>query len=98
MSDFFIVVSLYAKEGREDELRAHLVAVVEPSRKDEGNLRYEMFADQGDPRRFIFVEHWASPDAQNKHHTQSEHIRRFNEHGAGAVEKIEFFHKLNSVA
>ena len=28
MSDFFLGVSLYAKEGREDELRANLIAVV----------------------------------------------------------------------
>jgi quinol monooxygenase YgiN len=98
MSAFYIVVSLYAKEGREDELRSQLIAVVEPSRKEEGSLRYEMFADQDDPRRFVFVEHWASPEAQHKHHTQSDHIRRFNENGAAAVQKVEYFYKLDKVA
>jgi len=98
MSDFFIVVSLYAKAGLEKQLREQLVAVVEPSRSDEGNLRYELFADQDDPRRFVFVEHWASPQAQQRHHTETEHIRRFNEQGAGAVEKIEFLYKLDSLA
>jgi quinol monooxygenase YgiN len=98
MSEFFIVVSVYAKEGREEELRAALKAVVEPSRRDEGSLRYEMFEDRGDPRRFIFFEHWATPEAQQKHHTQSDHIRYFNEHGSNAVEKIEFFYNLNRVA
>ena len=98
MDDFYIVVSLYAKAGREEELRAQLIAVVEPSRRDEGSLSYELFADQDDPRRFVFVEHWASPAAQHKHHTESAHIRRFNELGAGAVERIEHFYKLNSIA
>ena len=97
MSDFFIVVSLYAKKGREEELRASLEAVVEPSRRDEGSLRYEMFEDQADPRRFVFFEHWATPEAQQRHHTQTEHIRRFNEQGSGAVEKVEFLYNLRSV-
>ncbi len=99
MSDFFIGVSLYAKEGREDELRASLIAVVEPSRNDEGNLRYELFADQNDSRRFIFLEHWASAEAQNRHHTQTEHIRHFQKDGgASAVEKYEYVYTLNRIA
>lgn len=98
MNDFFIVIALQAKEGQEEALRAQLIAVVEPSRQDEGNLRYEMFADRNDPRRFVFVEHWASPEAQHRHHTESEHIRRFNADGAGAVEKIEFLYTLDRLA
>lgn len=98
MNDFFIVIALQAKEGKEEALRAQLIAVVEPSRRDEGNLRYEMFADRNDPRRFVFVEHWASPEAQHRHHTESEHIRRFNADGAGAVEKIEFLYTLDRLA
>ncbi|HEY3046768.1 MAG TPA: putative quinol monooxygenase [Polaromonas sp.] len=99
MSDFFIGVSLYAKEGREDELRANLIAVVEPSRKDEGNLRYELFADQNDPRRFIFLEHWASLNARKKHHAQTEHIRHFEKNGgASAVERYEYVYTLNRIA
>ncbi|MCY1497953.1 Antibiotic biosynthesis monooxygenase [compost metagenome] len=98
MNDFFIVIALQAKEGQEEALRAQLIAVVEPSRRDEGNLRYEMFADRNDPRRFVFVEHWASTEAQHRHHTESEHIRRFNADGAGAVEKIEFLYTLDRLA
>lgn len=98
MEDFFIVIALYAKVGREDALRGHLVDVVAPSRRDPGSLRYELFQDQTDPRRFVFVEHWASPEDQQRHHTQTEHIRRFNELGSGEVERIEFFHKLSLLA
>lgn len=98
MSEFFVMVILYAKEGREEELRRDLIAVVEPSRRDEGNLRYELFVHQDDPRRFVFVEHWAHPDMQQKHHTGSAHIRAFNEHGAENVEKVEVFYQLDRIA
>jgi quinol monooxygenase YgiN len=98
MSDYFVIASLYAKAGAENDLRRDLVAVVEPSRKDEGNRRYELFADQNDPRRFVFVEHWAEKEAQQKHHTQSEHIRKFQEHGSTNVERMEIFYQLDRIA
>lgn len=96
--EFFILAVLYAKQGREQELRDDLIAVVEPSRNDEGNLRYELFVQQDDPRRFVFVEHWASPEAQHKHHTESDHISRFHAGGIDAVERSELFYKLNRIA
>lgn len=97
MDDFYVLVVLYAKAGREAELREKLRAVVEPSRGDAGNLRYEMFEQQDDPRRFIFVEHWESPAAQEAHHTQTDHIRRFQEEGSDAVESVELFYRMKLV-
>lgn len=98
MGELFLVVALYAKEGHEKALRRDLLAVVEPSRSDPGNLRYEMFEDQSDPRRFVFFEHWATEEMQHKHHTNTAHIRSFQEHGSANVEKIEVFYKLSRVA
>jgi quinol monooxygenase YgiN len=94
MSELFMIVALHAKKGKEDELKRDLIAVVEPSRKEEGSLRYELFADQDDAGRFVFVEHWASAESQHKHHTKGVHIQRFNEHGAQNVERVEFVHRL----
>lgn len=77
MNDFHIVAILYAKAGREAELRDKLSPVVEASRRDAGNLRYDLFVDRDDRRRFVFVEHWASLADQQRHHSETEHIRRF---------------------
>lgn len=98
MSELFIVVGMHAKKGQEDELRRDLTAVVGPSRKEEGSLRYELFVDQSDPGRFVFVEHWASVEAREKHHTQGPHIQNFHAKGAANVEKVEFSHMLNRIA
>lgn len=98
MSDLHMVVALYAKEGKEDDLRRDLIAVVDPSRQDEGNLRYELFVDRGDARRFVFVEHWASAEAQDKHHTRSDHIRQFNRQGSANVERIDVLYMLDRIA
>ena len=98
MSELFIVVSLKAKKGKEEDLRRDLIAVVEPSRKEKGNLRYELFVDQGDPGRFVFVEHWATAEDQQKHHTEGPHIQYFHAHGVSNVERTEFTHMLSRVA
>lgn len=98
MDDFFVLVIVYAKPGREADLREKLKAVVEPSRKDRGNLRYELFEQLDDPSRFVFLEHWASEAAQGEHHTQAEHIRRFEEQKGDLVERVELFYKLKLVS
>lgn len=98
MSELFVLVILYAKDGRERELRRDLIAVVEPSRKDDGNLRYELFADQGDPRRFVFLEQWADKESQQRHHNDTEHIRNFQKHGSANVERMEIFYELDRIA
>lgn len=98
MGELFIVVGLRAKQGKEDELRRDLVAVVGPSQKEEGSLRYELFVDQSDPALFVFVEHWTTTEARNKHHTQGPHIQHFHAHGAANVERTEFSHMLSRIA
>lgn len=98
MSELFMVVALHAKPGTEEELRRDLIAVVEASQKEEGSLRYEMFVDESDPGRFVFFEHWASAEAQHRHHDQGPHIRHFEANGSKNVERLEFLHRLTRVA
>ena len=42
MSAFFIVVGLKAKAGKAEELCRDLSALVEPSRGEDGNIRYDL--------------------------------------------------------
>ena len=97
MSELFIVVGLKAKQGKEDELRRDLSALVEPSRYEDGNFRYDLFEDQDQPGRFVFVEGWASTEARDRHHEHGAHIQRFHESGVSNVEKTEFAHLLKRV-
>lgn len=98
MPERYVVVGLRAKKGKAEELRRDLAAVVDPSRKEEGSLRYELFVDESDPELFVFVEQWASAELQDRHHSEGVHIRHFQEHGAVNVEKTEFVHMLTRVA
>lgn len=98
MGELFIVVGLRAKHGKEEALRRDLIAVVGPSRKEGGSLGYDLFVDQSDPGLFVFVEHWATAEARQKHHTEGLHILHFHAHGAANVERTEFSHMLSRIA
>ncbi|WP_322062396.1 putative quinol monooxygenase [Paraburkholderia sp. J63] len=97
MKDLHIVAVLYAKQGQEEQLRADLTELVDPSQKEQGNLRYELFEDQGDTRRFVIVEHWSEEALREKHHTEGKHILRFHAGGVNAVEKADVY-KLRRIA
>jgi len=98
VSELSIVVVLHAKKGREEQLRKDLTALVPLSRKEEGNLSYDLFVDQADPGRFVFVERWASEELRQKHHTESAHIQRFHAGGVEAVERTEVAYMLDRIA
>ena len=98
MSELFIVVAITAKPGKEDELRRDLTAVVEPSRKEPGCLRYELFVDQGQRGRFVFVEHWASREARDTHHNEGPHIRHFEANGGRNIASYELVTFLDRIA
>lgn len=97
MSELYMVVGLQARPGTEDELRADLSALVEPSRVEEGNIRYDLYEDRDQPGFFVFVEEWSSPEAQLKHHEYGPHIQHFHANGVKNVETRGFIHMLKRV-
>jgi quinol monooxygenase YgiN len=97
MSQLYIVVGLKAAEGKEDELRKDLSVLVEPSRNEDGNIRYDLFEDRNQPGYFVFVEEWSSIEAQTKHHEHSAHVQHFHSNGLSNIEKREFLHMLKRV-
>jgi 2-polyprenyl-6-methoxyphenol hydroxylase-like FAD-dependent oxidoreductase len=49
------------------------------------------------PSRFVFVEHWVTAEARQKHPTEGPHIQNFHAHGAINVERTEFAHMLSRI-
>jgi quinol monooxygenase YgiN len=74
MSQVDVVAHIHAKPGHEADLRAILEAFVEPTRKEDGCLRYDLFVDLSDAGKFTFIEEWTSEEALAAH-GRSEHIQ-----------------------
>jgi quinol monooxygenase YgiN len=60
MSEVTVVVTLQAKEGKEDEMAAALTAGSPQTHQEDGCLVYAMHQQVDDPSRFAIVECWAS--------------------------------------
>ncbi|MFC4508283.1 MULTISPECIES: putative quinol monooxygenase [Streptomyces] len=57
-----IVAEVTAKTGAAEELWQHLVTLVEPTRKESGNISYEILQDIDNAEHFLFHESWESRD------------------------------------
>jgi quinol monooxygenase YgiN len=64
-----------AREGREEEVREAILALIEPTRAEPGNLFYQPTQDLENPRVFLLLEIYADEDAYRAH-GDSEHFQR----------------------
>jgi quinol monooxygenase YgiN len=96
MSELSVVAILMVREGTEDEMRGALAALVPPSRTDQGNLRYEMYADQTESRRFVIVQRWTDETAYVKHDKGSDHIQQFTKRHGDKIAKADVY-RLESI-
>ena len=71
-----VVAEMQAKPGKEDELRTVLLSLIEPTRKEEGCVQYNLHEHKSQPGRFVFYENWASEETLAKH-SFSDHLKVF---------------------
>jgi quinol monooxygenase YgiN len=72
-----LIVILRAREGQETLLEAELRAMVGPSRKEEGCLRYDLHRSVDIPGALLLHEVWTSREAHTEH-TNTPHFLRWN--------------------
>jgi len=66
-----VVATFTARPENVDDVgRAALEALVRPSRKDRGCLRYNLCQDLSEPTRFAMLEEWESEEALEAHLAQ----------------------------
>ena len=71
-----VIAEIAAKSGLEDQLGTHLLALVEPTRKEDGCIRYDLHLSHTEAGRYIFLETWTSREALDRH-MQTPHFQAF---------------------
>ena len=71
-----LVVFSRAKPGMEEELGKRLLALVEPSRAEEGCISYDMHQSKDDPAVWMAYENWRSEEDLALHFEQP-YLRAF---------------------
>ena len=86
------VLALFtAAPGKEDELERVLTRLIEPTRREEGYIRYDLVRGMGRSAELAFIEEWETPESLDAH-SQAEHLRRVQAEAAplmGAPASIE---------
>ena len=72
-----LIVLLRARAGQETLLEAELRALVGPSRKEDGCLRYDLHRSADTAGALLLHEVWESRDAHTEH-TNTPHFLRWN--------------------
>jgi quinol monooxygenase YgiN len=72
-----LVVILRARDGQETLLEAELRALVGPTRKEDGCLRYDLHRSVDPPAALLLHEVWATREAHTEH-THTQHFLRWN--------------------
>jgi len=81
-----VLALICAKKGSENEVLGNLKSLVEPTRKEEGCINYDLHQSSDDPCKFMFYENWTSRQALAAH-AESAHIIRNRERNAGLLER-----------
>ena len=76
-----VIAEMTAHPGKEEDLKRHLLVLVEHTRREEGCIQYDLHLSDHDPRKFVFVETWTTAEALDRH-SKSLHINAFREASA----------------
>ncbi len=81
-----LIAQLTAKAGEEEAVCKALLAMVAPTREEEGCLCYNLHVSKKDPAAFMFYEQWASQAALDVH-SKSDHMKAMQAGIKGRLEE-----------
>jgi quinol monooxygenase YgiN len=62
-----VLARVSAQEDRVEQVRAILIGLVDPTRREPGCLTYQLLQSRSDPNDFVFVEEWENATAEQAH-------------------------------
>ncbi|MDR1160023.1 MAG: antibiotic biosynthesis monooxygenase [Syntrophomonadaceae bacterium] len=62
-----VTAKVKVKEGKQKDFIEQTKSLLETTRKEAGNISYNLFSKTDDETSFIFVEEWESNEALNAH-------------------------------
>ncbi len=84
-----VLAFLEAKEGKRQELLNILVPIVEPLRKEDGNILYVLNSSTENPNEIMFDEVWSSKATFDKHYESPQAYKNREKVGSLLVRPME---------
>ena len=90
-----VVAKLIANRNSVEAVKAELIKMIEPTRREEGCIAYRLHQDNNDPSVFVFYESWQDL-ACLVQHTQSNHYQAYIA-AVGNLISDKVVHKLTEI-
>ena len=71
-----VVAYIEAKPGMEERVKQELLAIVEPTRREQGCFNYDLHQSADNPALFVFYENWTNKAALDAH-LETPHVQAF---------------------
>ncbi len=75
-----LIAKVKAKDGCQEQLKQLTMAMLEPTRAENGCIKYDLHIHSEDKGSFMFYETWASKEALDEH-IATPHLQNFLEKG-----------------
>ncbi len=95
MSKLTVVAKVVAKQGSVEKVRSELLKLIEPTRKEDGCIEYNLHQDNEDPAVFVFHETWDNLACLEKH-MNTDHFRSYISAVDGLIED-KAVHKMTRI-
>ena len=82
-----IIARIEAKKNKVDLVKSELLKLIEPTRKEQGCLQYDLHQDNENPAIFMFYENWENRELWQIH-MNNEHLKAYMDATDGAVENF----------
>mgnify|MGYP001148832355 CR=1 FL=1 len=87
MANLTIVARIEARKDSIDLVKSALLKLIEPTRKEQGCLQYDLHQDNDNPAVFLFYEIWANRELWQAH-MNNQNLKAFVEETDGAIEDL----------
>ncbi len=96
MNTLIIVAKIKTKTDKTELVKKELLKLIEPTRKEEGCIQYDLHQDNTDPAVFLFYEQWATRELWQKH-MNNPNLAEYMQATDGAVEEF-IIHEMTTIA
>jgi quinol monooxygenase YgiN len=84
MNELVIIARIESKKEKIELVKAALIKLLEPTRKEKGCLQYDLNQDNENPEIFMIFESWASREIWQTHMNNA-HLKYYMQETEGAV-------------
>ena len=79
-----IIARIEAKKNKVDLVKSELLKLIEPTRKEQGCLQYDLHQDNDNPEVFMFYENWRNRELWQTH-MNNDHLKAYTKATEDAI-------------